>query len=80
MMGIEPLQTQEPISWETEKKFHILRLVMFGAFYPNYFVKVSKQAYCSFVPESILHKLQHIAHELEPRPHLLNGHQRSTLS
>ena len=41
MMGIEPLQTQEPISWETEKKFHILRLVMFGAFYPNYFVKVT---------------------------------------
>merc|ERR1719357_316239 len=41
MMGIEHLQTQEPISWETEKKFHILRLVMFGAFYPNYFVKVS---------------------------------------
>ena len=40
LMGIEPLQTQEPISWETEKKFHILRLAMFGAFYPNYFVKV----------------------------------------
>ena len=40
-MGIEPLQTQEPISWETEKKFHILRLAMFGAFYPNYFVKVT---------------------------------------
>ena len=41
MMGIEPLQTQEPISWETEKKFHMLRLVMFGAFYPNYFRKVT---------------------------------------
>ena len=41
LMGIEPLQTQEPISWESEKKFHILRLAMFGAFYPNYFVKVT---------------------------------------
>ena len=42
LMGIEPLQTQEPISWEAEKKFHILRLAMFGAFYPNYFRKVIK--------------------------------------
>ena len=65
MMGIEPLQTQEPISWETEKKFHILRLVMFGAFYPNYFVKVSKQAYCSFVPETFFPKVS--SDDLEKR-------------
>jgi ATP-dependent RNA helicase TDRD9 len=39
MMDIEPLQIQDPVCWEPEYKFTILRLVMFGAFYPNYFVK-----------------------------------------
>ena len=39
MMDIEPLQIQEPVSWDPEYKFLILRLVMFGAFYPNYFTK-----------------------------------------
>ena len=53
LMGIEPLQTQEPISWETEKKFHILRLAMFGAFYPNYFVKVPFSSYESGSPADI---------------------------
>ena len=52
-MGIEPLQTQEPISWETEKKFHILRLAMFGAFYPNYFVKVTLGS-CDLFSDMIL--------------------------
>ena len=41
MMDIEPLQIQDPVRWEPEHKFLILRLVMFGAFYPNYFVKSS---------------------------------------
>ena len=53
LMGIEPLQTQDPISWETEKKFHILRLAMFGAFYPNYFVKVPFSRYESGSPADL---------------------------
>ena len=40
MMDIKPLQTQRPLEWEGERKFLVLRLVMFGAFYPNYFTKV----------------------------------------
>ena len=36
---IEPLQIQAPVKWEGEQKFLILRIVMFGAFYPNYFQK-----------------------------------------
>jgi ATP-dependent RNA helicase TDRD9 len=51
MMDIEPLQIQEPIRWEPEYKFHILRLIMFGAFYPNYFVKSSS------------HELEKLAHK-----------------
>ena len=39
MAQIEPLQIQAPVKWEGEQKFLILRLVMFGAFYPNYFQK-----------------------------------------
>ena len=41
MQGIKPLAIQDPLSWSEEKKFIILRLVMFGAFYPNYFTKCS---------------------------------------
>ena len=41
MMDIKPLQIQNPVVWNPEYKFFILRLVMFGAFYPNYFVKTS---------------------------------------
>ena len=37
---IEALQIQNPIVWSQDWKFTILRLVMFGAFYPNYFRKV----------------------------------------
>merc|ERR1719414_128021 len=39
MMDIRPLQIQNPVVWNSEYKFFILRLVMFGAFYPNYFTK-----------------------------------------
>ena len=42
--GIEPLQIQNPIEWSHDWKFTVLRLVMFGAFYPNYFRKVIKPA------------------------------------
>ena len=41
MQGIKPLAIQDPLSWSEEKKFIILRLVMIGAFYPNYFTKCS---------------------------------------
>ena len=41
--GIEPLQIQNPIEWSHDWKFTVLRLVMFGAFYPNYFRKVIRQ-------------------------------------
>ena len=37
---IKPLQIQNPIVWSQDWKFTVLRLVMFGAFYPNYFKKV----------------------------------------
>lgn len=43
MMDITPLvtQSQDSASQGTEEKFFILQLIMFGAFYPNYFVKSS---------------------------------------
>eukprot|EP00092_Neocalanus_flemingeri_P009551 GFUD01010280.1.p1 GENE.GFUD01010280.1~~GFUD01010280.1.p1 ORF type:complete len:1519 (+),score=509.70 GFUD01010280.1:91-4647(+) len=41
MMDIEPLQIQDPVQWSEESKFLILRLIMFGAFYPNYFTRQS---------------------------------------
>ena len=50
MMDIEPLQIQNPLRWG-EKQNMILRLVMFGAFYPNYFTKRSSQEI-----EEIAHK------------------------
>ena len=37
---IEPLQIQNPIVWSQDWKYTVPRLVMFGAFYPNYFRKV----------------------------------------
>ena len=39
MMNIEPLRIKSSVGWVGEQKFLILRLVMFGAFYPNYFIK-----------------------------------------
>ena len=39
MMDISPLSIQDPVKWSEERKFIILRLIMFGAFYPNYFVR-----------------------------------------
>ena len=39
MLDIEPLQIQSPTTWSGDYKFLILKLVIFGAFYPNYFVK-----------------------------------------
>ena len=38
---IEPLQIQNPIVWSQDWKYTVLRLSMFGAFYPNYFRKVT---------------------------------------
>ena len=40
-LDIEPLQIQNPIVWSQDWKFTVLRLAMFGAFYPNYFRKVT---------------------------------------
>ena len=39
ILHIEPLQIQSPVKWEGEQKYLVLRLIMFGAFYPNYFTK-----------------------------------------
>merc|ERR1719317_1886543 len=39
MMDITPLAIQDPVRWSEERKFIILRLIMFGAFYPNYFIR-----------------------------------------
>ena len=39
MMDIEPLQIQDPVKWNGDSRYTILKLVMFGAFYPNYFTK-----------------------------------------
>ena len=39
---IEPLQIQNPIVWSQDWKYSVLRLAMFGAFYPNYFRKVTE--------------------------------------
>jgi len=36
---IEPLQIQNPEKWDEKDRFVVLRLVIFGAFYPNYFLK-----------------------------------------
>ena len=41
MMDIKPLQIQDPVKWDDETKFLVLRLIMFGAFYPNYFTRQS---------------------------------------
>ena len=38
-MGIAPLAIQNPVKWTEDEKFIILRLAMFGAFYPNYFTR-----------------------------------------
>ena len=41
-INIEPLQIQNPVKWLINDKLGrgtMLRLIMFGAFYPNYFVK-----------------------------------------
>ena len=38
---IEPLKIQNPIVWSQDWKYTVLRLAMFGAFYPNYFRKVT---------------------------------------
>ena len=40
-MNIEPLVYSEAVKWEGEKKDVILQIVMFGAFYPNFFTKQS---------------------------------------
>ena len=40
-IDIEPLMIQDPVKWSVESKFLILRLIMFGAFYPNYFTRQS---------------------------------------
>ena len=39
MMDIKMLVVQQEVEWDKDEKFLILRLVMFGAFYPNYFVR-----------------------------------------
>ena len=40
-IDIEPLMIPDPVKWSVESKFLILRLIMFGAFYPNYFTRQS---------------------------------------
>ena len=54
--GIEPLQIQNPIVWSQDWKFTVLRLAMFGAFYPNYFRKVSEQ-FCTELLKFYNHNL-----------------------
>jgi len=38
-LNIEPIRIQRPVTWENEQKYLVLKLIMFGAFYPNYFNK-----------------------------------------
>ena len=38
-MKIEPLKIQSPVQWPKDTKDLVLRIVFFGAFYPNYFTK-----------------------------------------
>jgi len=38
-MNIEPIRIQKPVTWENEQKYLVLKLIMFGAFYPNFFTK-----------------------------------------
>ena len=40
-LGIEPLRVQHPVTWEGDSKDVVLEVVMFGAFYPNYFTQQS---------------------------------------
>jgi len=41
LLQIEPLRVQQPVTWTEDRKGLVLQVVMFGAFYPNYFVKMS---------------------------------------
>ena len=41
MMDITPLLVEDALKWTEESKFLMLRMVMFGAFYPNYFIRQS---------------------------------------
>ena len=36
---IGPLAIHEPVKWNEERNFISMRLIMFGAFYPNYFTR-----------------------------------------
>ena len=38
-MNIEVLRVQDPLTWDEERKNLVLEIVMFGAFYPNYFLQ-----------------------------------------
>ena len=40
-LHIEPPMVQDPVSWDEENKNVALEIVMFGAFYPNYFIQTS---------------------------------------
>ena len=51
---IEPLQIQNSIVWSQDWKYTVLRLAMFGAFYPNYFRKVTEH-FCPVFPKKIEH-------------------------
>ena len=38
-MNIETVRVQKPVTWDDERKNVVLEIVMFGAFYPNYFLQ-----------------------------------------
>ena len=41
LLQIEPLRVQQPVTWTEDRRGLVLQIAMFGAFYPNYFVKMS---------------------------------------
>ena len=56
LLQIEPVRVQQPVSWTEDSRDLVLQVVMFGAFYPNYFVKMASADLCSQANKTLFGK------------------------
>ena len=56
LLQIEPVRVQQPVSWTEDSRDLVLQVVMFGAFYPNCFVKMSSADLCSQANKTLFGK------------------------